>query len=124
MNSFSVATLKHLKHPNIIDLYGYSDDSLGNTCLIYPLMDNGNLKARLKYEENEEKYLTSNQRVSILLGISKGIRHIHRLKKDDKLLIHRDIKPENILLDGDLQPKVNSFHKYYILYLSFIQNIL
>ena len=78
-------------------------------------MENGNLKSRLEYQDNEENYLTSNQRVAVSFGISKGIRHIHRLKIDGKILYHRDIKPENILLDGDLQPKVNSFHECYVL---------
>ena len=74
-------------------------------------MENGNLKSRLEYKDYEEKYLTSNQRVAVSFGISKGIHHIHRLKIDGKILIHRDIKSSNILLDGDLQPKVNNFHK-------------
>ena len=99
--------LKRLKHPNIIDLYGYSNDSPTTPCLIYPFMENGSLDRRLlSYKENDDKHLTAKQRLDIALGVSKGITHIHRLQEGPKTLIHRDIKSSNILLDHDLQPKV------------------
>ena len=99
--------LRRLKHPNIIDLYGYSNDSPTTPCLIYPLMVNGSLNARLACKPDDEKHLTSRQRLDIANGVSKGICHIHRLQEGPKVLIHRDIKSSNILLDQHLQPKVN-----------------
>ena len=100
--------LKRLKHPHIIDLYGYSNDSPTTPCLIYPFMENGALDKRLQnYKETDAKHLTARQRLDIALGVSKGIAHIHRFQDGPKTLIHRDIKSSNILLDHDLQPKVN-----------------
>ena len=99
--------LKRLKHPNIIDLYGYSNDSPTTPCLIYPFMANGSLDRRLlTYKDYDDKHLTAKQRLDIALGVSKGICHIHCLQEGDKMLIHRDIKTSNILLDQNLQPKV------------------
>ena len=102
-----VENLKRLKHPNIIDLYGYSNDAPSTPCIIYPLMVNGSLNARLAHSELDEKHLTSKQRLDIAYGVSKGICHIHRLQEGPKVLIHRDIKSSNILLDHDLEPKVD-----------------
>ena len=99
--------LRRLKHPNIIDLYGYSNDPHTTPCLIYPLMVNGSLNKRLACKPGDEKNLTSKQRLDIAYGVSKGICHIHRLQEGPKVLIHRDIKSSNILLDQNLQPKVN-----------------
>jgi len=107
--NFEVKNLKRLKHPNIIDLYGYSNDSPTTNCLIYPLMANGSLSARLTYKPGHEKHLTSKQRLEIAYGVSKGICHIHRFHEGPKVLIHRDIKSSNILLDQNLQPKVADF---------------
>ena len=52
--------LKRLKHSNIIDLYGYSNDSPTTPCLIYPFMENGSLEKRLHhYKETDDKHLTA-----------------------------------------------------------------
>ena len=105
-----VDQLKRLKHPNIIALYGYSNDFPSAHCLIYPLMVNGTLSSRLTHKEHDEKHLNSKQRLDICYGVSKGICHIHRLQEGPKVMIHRDIKSSNILLDENLQPKVDKYH--------------
>ena len=75
------------------------------------LMVNGSLNARLAHSELDEKHLTSKQRLDIAYGVSKGICHIHRLQEGPKVLIHRDIKSSNILLDHDLEPKVDKIEE-------------
>ena len=104
---FKVEHLPRLKHRNIIDLYGYSNDSVASPCLIYPFMENGTLNGILKHEGQHPKHLNSRQRLDISKGIAEGICYIHRLQTEPtKMLIHRDIKSSNILLDDKMTPKV------------------
>ena len=109
-DSFKVELLPRLRHQNIVDLYGYSNDAPDTPCLIYPFMANGSLEKRLlKFKEYTPKCepLTAKQRLEIALGVARGINHIHQLHQGPKVLIHRDIKTSNILLDDQLQPKVS-----------------
>ena len=89
-------------------------------------MANGSLEKRLlKYKEYTPKCepLTAKQRLEIALGVARGINHIHQLHQGPKVLIHRDIKTSNILLDDQLQPKVNEI-KSIIRVLSIIFSFL
>ena len=104
---FKVDQLLRLKHRNILDLYGYSNDSTANPCLVYPFMKNGTLRDMLNYDAQHSMHLNSIQRLEISKGIAEGICHIHGVRTDQKTcLIHRDIKPSNILLDDKMTPKV------------------
>ena len=104
---FKVEHLPRLKHRNIIDLYGYSHDSVASPCLIYPFMENGTLNGILKHDGQHPKHLNSKQRLDISKGIAEGICYIHSLQTEPtKMLIHRDIKSSNILLDDKMTPKV------------------
>ena len=104
---FKVDQLPRLKHRNILDLYGYSNDSTDNPCLVYPFMKNGTLKDVLMYDSQHPMHLTSIQRLEISKGIAEGIYHIHSNPTDERtFLTHRDIKPANILLDDKMTPKV------------------
>lgn len=47
------------------------------------------------------------QRYDIILGIAKGLDHLHN--ELHIKIIHRDIKSSNILLDDDFQPKIADF---------------
>ena len=64
--------LPKLKHPNIIELWGFSENDTQG-CLIYPKIGNETLRDRLK-----EKKLSANQRLKIMIGIAKGIDYIHK----------------------------------------------
>ena len=96
-----VDQLPRLKHPNIIDLWAYCNESKERLCLVYPYMENGSLKQRL-----EEKDLNFEQKRKIIVGVAKGINHMHTRTKP---LVHRDIKPGNILLDELFNPKIADF---------------
>ena len=99
-----------LRHPNILDLYGYSNDFSDEPCLIYPFMRD-TLSKRLA-KNNALPTLTAKERLNIAFGIAKALNHIHQqeVMEDGKrtVLVHRDIKPQNILLDDQLEPKVYS----------------
>ena len=96
-----VDQLPRLKHPNIIDLWAYCNESKERLCLVYPYMENGSLNQRL-----DEKDLNFEQKRKIIVGIAKGINHMHTRQKP---LVHRDIKPGNILLDECFNPKIADF---------------
>ena len=96
-----VDQLPRLKHPNIIDLWAYCNESKERLCLVYPYMENGSLNQRLV-----EKDLNFEQKRKIIVGVAKGINHMHTRQKP---LVHRDIKPGNILLDECFNPKIADF---------------
>ena len=106
-----------LKHPNIIDLLGYSNDhGIENACLLYPFMEGGTLRSKLE-PCNQPKFLDAQHRIDILKGVAKGINHIHTIRQDKKI-VHLDIKSTNILLkeihDGEngsmrYEPKIIDF---------------
>ena len=59
-----------LKHPNIIELLGFSNETPDTLCLIYPYMAEGTLKDALVKCKNPEAnfVLSSNQRIGIMKG--------------------------------------------------------
>jgi len=106
--NYEVDQLPRLKHPNIIELLGYSNDSgaEGACCLLFPLMTGGTLEKRLRSNTTDFFPLDSKQRMAIALGIARGLNFLHTRPK---CLIHRDIKSSNILLDQNHLPKIADF---------------
>ena len=100
--NYEIDQLPRLRHPNIIELLGYSNDNSENACLLYPLLPGGTLQKRLRRESGFFP-LMSEQRVAIAMGIAQGLNFLHTRTK---CLIHRDIKSSNILLDHNHLPKV------------------
>ncbi|XP_059379280.1 interleukin-1 receptor-associated kinase 1-like isoform X2 [Carassius carassius] len=98
-----VEKLSQYRHPNIMDLAGYSIE--GQTyCLIYSYMPNGSLEDQLRCEDSNA--LSWSQRVNVLLGTAKAIQYLH---SSSPALIHGDIKSSNILLGNHLEPKLGDF---------------
>ena len=98
----NIDQIERLKHENIIDMLGYSNDcGPGFQCIIYPFMKNGTLKDQM---EN----LNGKQRLTILTGVAKGLEHLHN-PTQGKPLVHRDIKPANILIADDFEAKIADF---------------
>ncbi|CAJ0939443.1 unnamed protein product, partial [Mesorhabditis belari] len=69
----------HLRHPNILRLYGYFHD-----------IDKGNCG-----NEETAKYIYQ---------LSSALEHCH-----ERLVIHRDVKPENVLIDKKGNLKLSDF---------------
>jgi len=85
----------HLRHPNILRLYGYFYDE-NRVYLILEYCKNGELYKVLKKEGR-----FSEEKASKYIGMLAGaLQYCHM-----KHVIHRDIKPENLLLGakGDLK---------------------
>ena len=97
-----IDTLVKFGHPNIISLFGISDDG-PNWCIIYEYMENGSLEDRLSCKD-KKKTLTGPQRSKIIKGVAQGLNYLHT--KNKPAFVHRDVKPANILLDSDFSAKV------------------
>ncbi|KAE8583590.1 hypothetical protein XENTR_v10020582 [Xenopus tropicalis] len=99
-----IEKLTCLRHPNIIDLAGYSFQG-EEYCLIYLYLPNGSLEDRLHPQGRFPK-LPMEQRISILQGAACGLQYLHNYQPS---IIHGDVKSSNILLDQAFMPKLGDF---------------
>ena len=85
----------HLRHPNILRLYGYFYDST-RVYLILEYAPRGELYKELQ----KEKRFTEKRAATYVAQLADALHYCH-----SKKVIHRDIKPENLLvnLKGDLK---------------------
>ena len=78
----------HLRHPNILRLYGYFYDA-NRVYLILEFAAKGELYKVLQSEEKFSEETTS----KYICQLAGALAYCHK-----KHVIHRDIKPENLLL--------------------------
>ena len=94
-----IETLKRLRHPNIVRLFGFGQEE----GLLYYAMEyvqGPSLQDLLR----QKRFFTWEEVVHIGISVAKALRHAH-----DRGIIHRDIKPANILLMDDGQVKVSDY---------------
>ena len=53
--NYEVAELSRLKHRNLIEILGYSNDNMAGVCLVYPYLVNGNLEDRILMRRTEHQ---------------------------------------------------------------------
>ncbi|OCT65539.1 interleukin-1 receptor-associated kinase 1 [Xenopus laevis] len=99
-----IEKLTCLRHPNIIDLAGYSIQG-EEYCLIYLYLPSGSLEDHLHPQGRFPK-LPMEQRISILQGAACGLQFLHNYQPG---IIHGDVKSSNILLDQAYKPKLGDF---------------
>ncbi|MGL4943531.1 MAG: serine/threonine protein kinase [Thermoguttaceae bacterium] len=85
-----INTLKHLRHPNIVRLYGFGADD-GHPYYVMELVDGLSLSAELKWQRRFEWI----EAAKIGLDLCSALKYA-----GDRGIIHRDIKPANIMLDS------------------------
>jgi serine/threonine protein kinase len=95
-----VSVLNRLRHPNVLELYGYCDDSKGYQYIITEFMDKGSLDS-IMYS-NEIRNFGS--KLKSLLDICHGMKFLHERK-----IMHRDLKPQNVLVNKDNKCKLCDF---------------
>lgn len=97
-----VSIMASLKHPNIIQLIGFSfPSSKDQTFQIYSkYLPNKTLADVLE----EEEELNNTQLSIIVYGIASAMAYLH-----SKNIVHRDLKPENIFLDENFYPVLSDF---------------
>lgn len=91
----------HLRHPNILRMYGYFYDSQ-RVYLILEYASKGELYREL--QKQEEQRFEEKRAAGYVLQLSRALEYCHH-----KNVIHRDIKPENLLLGADNQLKIADF---------------
>lgn len=89
----------HLRHPNILRLYGYFYDN-NRVYLILEYAHGGELYKQLQKEETFTEEKTS----GYIRQLAGALAYCHT-----KHVIHRDIKPENLLLGDKGQLKIADF---------------
>ncbi|CAM0878790.1 unnamed protein product [Alopecurus aequalis] len=111
--------LKGLKHPNIVELVGFCDESEEELaffegkqvtaerlrmalCLEY--VHNGSL---YKHISDENTGFTWHTRYKIIKGICEGLKYLREGLESP--VMHFDLKPDNILLDKCMVPKIADF---------------
>ena len=89
----------HLRHPNILRLFGYFYDS-SRVYLILEYAENGELYKKLTKASKFDEKLTANY----ISQLAQALYYCHK-----KHVIHRDIKPENILIGSNGELKIADF---------------
>lgn len=91
----------HLRHPNILRLYGYFHD----TCRIYLILEYAPKGALYKELQNApNKRFEEKRTAEYILSLADALIYLH-----ERHVIHRDIKPENLLLGHNGELKIADF---------------
>lgn len=97
-----VEIMAALKHPNVVGIYGISEDKEGELCLVMELMQGGALQNLL----NSSEELSERFKVQTAIEIASGLKYLH---KQPKPIMHRDIKSANVLLSQERHAKLTDF---------------
>ncbi|XP_019859902.1 PREDICTED: serine/threonine-protein kinase PLK4-like isoform X2 [Amphimedon queenslandica] len=90
----------HLKHPSILELYDFFEDS-NYVYLILEFCQNGELNRYLKHRQ---KSLSEDEVRIILNQVVKGLIYLHSFN-----IVHRDLSLSNILLTSSMDAKIADF---------------
>lgn len=91
----------HLRHPNILRLYGYFHDE----SRIYLILEYAPKGTLFKYmQEQPNNRLDEKTTAGYIKSLAKALIYLH-----ERDVIHRDIKPENLLLGNNGELKIADF---------------
>ncbi|GAB4827892.1 hypothetical protein Ancab_034776 [Ancistrocladus abbreviatus] len=96
--------LVHLRHRNLVTLYGFSSRRSRELILVYEYIPNGTVADHLHGKLSESSLLTWPIRLNIAIETADALAYLHASD-----VIHRDIKTTNILLDKNFKVKVADF---------------
>nr|POF21168.1 putative inactive leucine-rich repeat receptor-like protein kinase [Quercus suber] len=99
-------TLGRLRHNNLVLLMGFCLE-MKEGLLVYKYMSNGSLHDWLHAVEDKGKILEWHLRVTITVGIARGLAWLHHWC--DFKTVHLDISSKCILLDKNFEPKISNF---------------
>jgi serine/threonine-protein kinase len=94
-----IETLKKLRHPNIVQLYGYGEHD-GHLFYAMELVEGRNLQDEMQ----TGRRFTWREVCQIGIEICQALKHAH-----DVGVVHRDLKPANLLITRDGQIKLSDF---------------
>jgi len=94
-----IETLKTLRHPNIVQLYGYGEQD-GHLFYAMELVQGTNLEEEL-YDGRRFDW---RETTKIAIDVCRALKHAH-----DCGVIHRDLKPANLMIDQNDAIKLTDF---------------
>ncbi|HIA20661.1 MAG TPA: serine/threonine protein kinase, partial [Planctomycetaceae bacterium] len=97
--TLEIETLKKLRHPNIVELYGYGVQD-GHLFYAMEFIQGCSLQQEL----NSGRRYDWREATKMAIVICQALKHAH-----DRGVIHRDLKPANLLIDQDNQIKLSDF---------------
>ena len=97
--SSEIESLKKLRHPNIVQLYGYGEQD-GQLYYSMELIEGSNLQEELR----RGRRFTWRDVTQIAIDVCAALKHAH-----DHGVIHRDLKPANLLYTQDDRVKLLDF---------------
>jgi serine/threonine-protein kinase len=95
--------LANLQHPNVVQVFEFSEAADGSPYLVMEYMSGGSLSQRLQ-KLGPDRCRPPREAAEIVRDVALGTHHAHQ-----RQLIHRDLKPANILLAEDGTPKIADF---------------
>ncbi|CAL5390328.1 unnamed protein product [Camellia sinensis] len=104
----TMSRIGNLGHPNILPLVGYNSTN-EEKLLIYRYQSNGSLlNLQDNYAEGKRDFPWK-LRISIAVGIAKGLNFIYHRSNDEEIIPHGNIKPSNILLNENEEPLISEY---------------
>ena len=94
-----IDTLKRLRHPNIVRLYGFGEEH-GMLYYVMEMVDGPSLHQEMR----KRRAFDWSEAAKIGLEMCSALRHAH-----DRGITHRDIKPANILLERQGTTKLSDY---------------
>jgi serine/threonine-protein kinase len=94
-----IESLKKLRHPNIVRLYGYGEEA-GTLFYAMELVPGNSLEDELR----DGRRFDWREVTQIAIKLCKALKHAH-----DHGVIHRDLKPANLLLTPEGEVKLSDF---------------
>lgn len=94
-----IESLKKLRHPNIVQLYGFGEQD-GQLFYAMELIEGNSLQEELRHGRR----FTWREVVQIAIDICAALKHAH-----DHGIIHRDLKPANLLYTREEQVRLLDF---------------
>lgn len=91
-----------IRHQNLVALEGYYWTS-SLQLLIYEYLSSGSLH-KLLHDANNKNVLSWRQRFKVILGMAKGLSHLHETN-----IIHYNLKSTNVLIDCSGEAKIGDF---------------
>ncbi|XP_042501372.1 uncharacterized protein LOC122079177 [Macadamia integrifolia] len=102
MNEIEILT--HLRHQNLVTLYGCTSYRSRELLLVYEFIPNGTVADHLHGDRKQVGSLPWPVRMSIAMETASALSYLHASD-----IIHRDVKTSNILLDKQFHVKVADF---------------